>query len=113
MVEVLLSRQLRSGTKAIFASRNPFHHKVSINHILTPVRPTKIAHGATSRSHDFEIKYKPSQRAEQNLNEDQFRCLNFPFGLPSPCYGEIRLRLLSILDKEPDVKKSRAHLNLL
>ncbi|VDL59330.1 unnamed protein product [Hymenolepis diminuta] len=34
-------------------------------------------------------------------------CLIFIFGLRSPCPTEIRLRLLSLLDKELDVKKSR------
>ncbi|VUZ52931.1 unnamed protein product [Hymenolepis diminuta] len=39
--------------------------------------------------------------------ENQLRCLIFILGLRSPCHAVIRLRLLSLLDKKPDVKKSR------
>ncbi|KAM3184415.1 hypothetical protein ACTXT7_008394 [Hymenolepis weldensis] len=33
-------------------------------------------------------------------------CHIFILGLQSPCHAEFRLRLLSLLDKKPDVKKS-------
>ncbi|VUZ38939.1 unnamed protein product [Hymenolepis diminuta] len=39
--------------------------------------------------------------------ENQIRCLIFSLGLRSPCNAEIRLRLLSLLDKEIGFKKSR------
>ncbi|KAM3184642.1 hypothetical protein ACTXT7_007951 [Hymenolepis weldensis] len=42
-----------------------------------------------------------------SLEEHQFRCLIFTLDLRSPCHNEIRLRFLSLLDKKPDVKKSR------
>ncbi|KAM3174194.1 hypothetical protein ACTXT7_011024 [Hymenolepis weldensis] len=42
------------------------------------------------------------------LEENQFRCLIFILGLRSPCHSEIRLRLLFLLDKKPDVKTSRS-----
>ncbi|VDL16009.1 unnamed protein product [Hymenolepis diminuta] len=42
-----------------------------------------------------------------SLEENQLRCLIFILGLRSPCHAVIRLRLLSLLDKKPDVKKSR------
>ncbi|KAM3184662.1 hypothetical protein ACTXT7_007917 [Hymenolepis weldensis] len=42
-----------------------------------------------------------------SLEENQFRCLIFILGLLPPCHAEIRLRNLSLLDKKPDVKKSR------
>ncbi|VUZ50307.1 unnamed protein product [Hymenolepis diminuta] len=45
--------------------------------------------------------------------ENQLRCLIFIHGLQSPCYAEIRLGLLSLLDKGPDVKKSRLNPILL
>ncbi|KAM3188539.1 hypothetical protein ACTXT7_000093 [Hymenolepis weldensis] len=38
-----------------------------------------------------------------SLKEDQFRCLVFIQGLRSPCYAEIRLKLLSLLDKNPNI----------
>ncbi|VUZ48827.1 unnamed protein product [Hymenolepis diminuta] len=38
-----------------------------------------------------------------SLKEDQFRCLLFIQGLRSPCNAEIRLKLLSLLDKNPDI----------
>ncbi|VUZ46892.1 unnamed protein product [Hymenolepis diminuta] len=38
--------------------------------------------------------------------ENQFRCFTFILGLRSPYHAEIRLRLLALLDKKPDVKKS-------
>ncbi|VUZ56242.1 unnamed protein product [Hymenolepis diminuta] len=41
-----------------------------------------------------------------SLEENQFRCLIFILSLRSPCHAEIRLTLLSLLDKKPDVKKS-------
>ncbi|VUZ44365.1 unnamed protein product [Hymenolepis diminuta] len=37
------------------------------------------------------------------LKEDQFRCLVLIQGVYSPCYAEICLRLLSLLDKNPDI----------
>ncbi|VDL37933.1 unnamed protein product [Hymenolepis diminuta] len=42
-----------------------------------------------------------------SLEENQFRCLIFTLGLRSPCHAEIRLGLLTLLDKKHDVKKSR------
>ncbi|VUZ45118.1 unnamed protein product [Hymenolepis diminuta] len=39
-----------------------------------------------------------------SLKEDQFRCLVFVQSLRPMWYAEIRLKLLSILDKKPDVK---------
>ncbi|KAM3178986.1 hypothetical protein ACTXT7_001493 [Hymenolepis weldensis] len=42
-----------------------------------------------------------------SLLENQFRCLISIPGLRSPSHGEIRLRLLSLLDKKPDITKSR------
>ncbi|VUZ40244.1 unnamed protein product [Hymenolepis diminuta] len=42
--------------------------------------------------------------------ENQFRCLIFILCLRSPCNAEIRLRLLSLLDKKSDVKMSRRRL---
>ncbi|KAM3180466.1 hypothetical protein ACTXT7_016227 [Hymenolepis weldensis] len=42
-----------------------------------------------------------------SLEDYQFRYLIFILGLRSRCHAEIRLRLLSLLDKKPDVKKSR------
>ncbi|KAM3176450.1 hypothetical protein ACTXT7_006478 [Hymenolepis weldensis] len=42
--------------------------------------------------------------------KNQFRCLIFILGLRSPCHAEIRLRLLSLLDKKPDVTKCRRRL---
>ncbi|VDL58387.1 unnamed protein product [Hymenolepis diminuta] len=39
--------------------------------------------------------------------ENQIRCLIFSLGLRSPCNAEIRLRLLSLLDKEIGFMKSR------
>ncbi|KAM3175264.1 hypothetical protein ACTXT7_008854 [Hymenolepis weldensis] len=41
-----------------------------------------------------------------SVEENKFRCLIFILGLRSPCHAEIRLGLLSLLDGEPDVKKS-------
>ncbi|KAM3184131.1 hypothetical protein ACTXT7_008993 [Hymenolepis weldensis] len=41
-----------------------------------------------------------------SLEENQFRCLIFILGLRSPCHAEVLLRLLSLLDKKPYVKKS-------
>ncbi|VDL60306.1 unnamed protein product [Hymenolepis diminuta] len=42
-----------------------------------------------------------------SLEENQFRCLIFILSLQSPCQAGIRLKFLSLLDKEPDVKKFR------
>ncbi|KAM3171008.1 hypothetical protein ACTXT7_017468 [Hymenolepis weldensis] len=42
-----------------------------------------------------------------SLRENHFRCLIFIHGPRYPCHPEVRLRLLSILGKKPDVKKSR------
>ncbi|KAM3188340.1 hypothetical protein ACTXT7_000461 [Hymenolepis weldensis] len=42
-----------------------------------------------------------------SLEENRFRCFIFILDLRSPCHAEIRLRLLSLLDKKPDIKKSR------
>ncbi|VDL59854.1 unnamed protein product [Hymenolepis diminuta] len=42
-----------------------------------------------------------------SFEANQYRCLIFILGLRSPCCAEIRLRLLSPLDKKRDVKKSR------
>ncbi|VDL16125.1 unnamed protein product [Hymenolepis diminuta] len=64
------SERLHSGTKAIYASRGPFRHNVSTDHLLTRVHPATIARGATSRSYDFEIEHRRSQSAEQNLNDN-------------------------------------------
>ncbi|VDL16074.1 unnamed protein product [Hymenolepis diminuta] len=41
------------------------------------------------------------------LEENQFGCLIFILCLRSPCYAEVRLRLLSLLGREPNVKMSR------
>ncbi|KAM3171348.1 hypothetical protein ACTXT7_016782 [Hymenolepis weldensis] len=41
------------------------------------------------------------------IEENQIRYLIFILGLRFPCHTEIRLRLLSLLDKKPDVRKSR------
>ncbi|VUZ48686.1 unnamed protein product [Hymenolepis diminuta] len=38
-----------------------------------------------------------------SLKQGQFRCLVFIQGLRSSCYEEIRLKLLSLLDKNPDI----------
>ncbi|KAM3180423.1 hypothetical protein ACTXT7_016311 [Hymenolepis weldensis] len=42
-----------------------------------------------------------------NLTKREDENVHHYVSLRSPCYAEIRLRLLSLLDKEPDVKKSR------
>ncbi|KAM3179045.1 hypothetical protein ACTXT7_001351 [Hymenolepis weldensis] len=42
-----------------------------------------------------------------SLEENQFRYLVFILGLRSSCHAGILLGLLSLLDKKPDVKKSR------
>ncbi|VDL63139.1 unnamed protein product [Hymenolepis diminuta] len=42
-----------------------------------------------------------------SFEENQFRCLISILGLLSPSHAEIRLKLLSPLDKKSDVKKSR------
>ncbi|KAM3183560.1 hypothetical protein ACTXT7_010092 [Hymenolepis weldensis] len=47
----------------------------------------------------------------EKMIKNQFRCLIFILGLRSPCQAEIRLRLLSLLDKEPDIKKSHGRPN--
>ncbi|KAM3179861.1 hypothetical protein ACTXT7_017443 [Hymenolepis weldensis] len=41
------------------------------------------------------------------LKVNQFRYFNFILGLRSPCHAAIRLRLLSLLGKKPDVRRSR------
>ncbi|KAM3175024.1 hypothetical protein ACTXT7_009356 [Hymenolepis weldensis] len=42
-----------------------------------------------------------------SLDENQFGCFVFILNLRSPYHAEIRLRLLFLLDKKSDVKKSR------
>ncbi|KAM3171028.1 hypothetical protein ACTXT7_017432, partial [Hymenolepis weldensis] len=51
--------------------------------------------------------FQPIDPADLTCENTIDKCLIFILGLRSPCHAEILLRLLSILDKKPDVKKSR------
>ncbi|VDL61114.1 unnamed protein product [Hymenolepis diminuta] len=48
----------------------------------------------------------PVDLTYEKMIKSQFRCLIFILGLRSPCHAETGFRLLSLLDREPDVKKS-------
>ncbi|VUZ55119.1 unnamed protein product, partial [Hymenolepis diminuta] len=67
---------------------------------------SKLGSVVGNNSSLFNLTISEDENVHYHM-ENQFRCLIFTLGLRSPCHAEIRLGLLTLLDKKHDVKKSR------
>ncbi|VUZ54937.1 unnamed protein product [Hymenolepis diminuta] len=97
----------------LFSEFNRSDHYFCSSHLqsMDPVDLTyekmisKLDWAVGDNSSLFNLTIREDENAHHYV-ESQFRCLIFILGLRSPCHAETGFRLLSLLDREPDVKKS-------